>query len=176
MGIMKHGIGITLAATIVVASWLASTSAAPEINPEDLLGTWQIMSIKNLTTGEVDEIAKRRTIWFQVTKSHWTYIWMDLDRKVIQPQELAQLSNDARTTTNYSKIWNAENQPRFWASGGTYKIEDSNFVYTDLLSIEPHMIDNGGVEQIMKLDRTTYIYRAVPREGVVREYTHRRLD
>ncbi len=38
------------------------------------------------------------------------------------------------------------------------------------------MIDHGGVEEIVKLDRTTYIYRSVPRDGVVSEYTHRRID
>ena len=175
MEVMKHVIAISLAATIVVL-WLAPTSAQPNFNPEDLQGTWQIMSIKNLKTGEVDEIAKRRTIWFQVTKSHWTYIWMDLDRKVIQPEELARLPKDTQTSTNYRKIWGEENQPRFWASGGSYKIEDNKFVYTDLLSIEPYMIDHGGVEEIVKLDRTTYIYRSVPRDGVVSEYTHRRID
>ena len=175
MEVMKHVIAISLAATIVVL-WLARTSAQPNFNPEDLQGTWQIMSIKNLKTGEVDEIAKRRTIWFQVTKSHWTYIWMDLDRKVIQPEELARLPKDTQTSTNYRKIWGEENQPRFWASGGSYKIEDNKFVYTDLLSIEPHMIDHGGVEEIVKLDRTTYIYHSVPRDGVVSEYTHRRID
>ena len=52
MEVMKHVIAISLAATIVVL-WLARTSAQPNFNPEDLQGTWQIMSIKNLKTGEV---------------------------------------------------------------------------------------------------------------------------
>jgi hypothetical protein len=172
---MKY-VKILILAAAVIAAGLAATSEREAFDPEDLQGTWQIMSIKNLKTGEVDEIAKRRTIWFQVTKTHWTYIWMDLDRKVVTPEELAKLPEEARVKTNYTKIWNQEHEPRFWASGGTYKIEDGNFVYIDLLSIEPHMIDTDGVEKIVRLDDTTYVYHSRPRNGVVSEYTHRRLS
>ena len=174
---MRYAILLTLTAVFAGGEAISFVVNPPSIDPRDLQGTWQIMSIKNLETGEVDEIAKRRTIWFQVTERHWTYIWMDLDRDVVKPKELAELSEDDQIKTNYTKIWNHENEPRFWASGGTYKVEDNKFVYTDLLSIEPHMIGHTGVEEIVRLDRTTYIYHAMPDEkGVVRAYWHRRLD
>ena len=79
-----------------------------------------------------------------------------------------------RASTTSRRSWRSP--ARFWASGGTYIIEDGNFVYIDLLSIEPHMIDTDGVEKIVRLDETTYVYHSRPRNGVVNEYTHRRID
>jgi hypothetical protein len=166
-----------LMACAVVLAAVQLTHAERPASLDDLQGTWAIVSIKDMKTGEVDEIGKRRTIWLQLTKHHWTYIWMDLDRQVITPAELQKLAPEIRVRTNYAKIWDAEHRPRFWASGGTYRLEGNKFVYTDLVSIEPHMINHKGIEIIASVDGTTYVRHSVDERGViVRESIFRRLD
>ncbi len=155
----------------------APSLAQRALDPRDLLGTWQIMTVKDLTTGAVDSLFKRRTIWTQYTRTHWTYVWMDSGRKVTTPQELAALSPAARHDDKYRTMYDVNHQLRFWGSGGSYRLEGNRMHYTNLLSIEPYQVQLGGVETVTRLDSTSYVYRAVPdRNGVVREFTHRRLD
>jgi hypothetical protein len=163
---------------LTLLAWL-SLNAAPvaQINPADLQGTWQLVSVRDMKTGTLDQVEKSRTLWLQVTKSHWTYVWADLDRKVLKPEELARLAPEQRRAENYSKIWDAFDRPRFWGAGGGYTIEGNRFVYTGKVSIEPHMMQHGGVEIIAKLDRDTYVRHSVDKTGtVVRESIFRRLD
>jgi hypothetical protein len=151
--------------------------AGARIDPSLLKGVWQIMSVRNLSTGEVDEIARRQTIWFQVSDSVWTYIVTDKDRTNIAPDSLAKLAAGARRAANYAKIWNDAGQTRFWASAGTYRLVDDKLNLTRTLSIEPYMVGYNSVETIVKLDRDTYVYHTTPdAAGVIREYVHRRID
>jgi hypothetical protein len=141
------------------------------------MGTWQIMTVKNLKTGEVDSIFKRRTAWTQYTSSNWTYVYMDTGRVGRSQAELAKLPSAARRTENYNKMWNAAGQWRFWGSGGTYWLDGDRMLYTNLISIEPYQLQLGGVEKIVYVNDSAYAYQSTPdRDGVVREYTHKRLD
>jgi hypothetical protein len=143
------------------------------------------MTVKNLKTGEVDSIFKRRTLWTQYTRSHWTYIYADTGRREPTAAEFAKLSPDQRRKANYGKMFNETGQPgsptggwRFWASGGSYWLDGNTFRYTNLLSIEPSQVQFGGIEQIIYVDDTSYVYHSVPRDSTqpVREYFHKRLD
>ncbi len=154
------------------------TTRQGEIDPADLRGNWQVMSTLNTATGEADEVAQHRTNWFHVTDTHWTYVWMEKGRAVATPDEFASLAPEEQVSARYAKIWNDRNQPVFWASGGTYRIEDQAFVVEPrVMSIEPWMIGVEGEEPIARLDRTTYVYRSPPgADGSVVETTHRRID
>jgi hypothetical protein len=151
--------------------------AGARIDPALLKGVWQIMSVKNLRTGVVDEIARKQTMWFHVSDSVWTYIVTDKDRRNVTPAELAAMPPAARRTANYAKIWNDSAQTRFWASAGKYRLVDDKLHVTRTLSIEPYMVGFSSVETVVRLDRDTYIYHSPPdAEGVIREYVHRRID
>jgi len=154
------------------------TTRQGDMDPADLRGNWQVMSTRHTGTGEVEQVAPYRTNWFHVTDTHWTYVWMRKGREVVTPDELAQLTPDDRIAVQYAKIWNERHRPVFWASGGTYRIENQTFVVGPRdMSIEPWMIGVEGEEPISQLDRTTYVYLSPPRaDGSVTETTHRRLD
>jgi hypothetical protein len=135
----------------------------PRIAPELMAGTWQIMSVKNLATGDVDSIAKRRTMWTQYTNTRWTYIWTEVNRRAL---------------TQYAQVWNGAMQV-FWASGGEYWMPAGarEMFYTNVLSIAPWQLQIGSVEHVVSVTPNSYVYRSEPdAQGVVREYTHRRID
>ena len=141
------------------------------------MGTWQIMTVKDLKTGQVDSIFKRRTVWTQYTGRNWTYVYMDTGRVGRKPAEFAKLAPAAKWKENYAKMWNDAGQWRFWGSGGTYWLDGNRMFYTNLVSIEPYQLQLGGMENILYINDTTYAYRSTPdKDGVVHEYTHRRLD
>ena len=139
-------------------------------------GTWTVVAIRNLATGEVDSISTRRTMWLMVTSSHWTYVWMDHGRPVTTIDSMAALAPAARRDVHYAKIWDERDQPRFWASGGEYHIIGNRFVIARAMSIEPVQESVQSYDEIVQLDRTWYVYRTTDRAGVVREWVHRRLD
>ena len=182
--------GLSLVPLALVA-WSCNSAGSPPggsagtIDREKLTGTWQIMTSKNLKTGEVDSIFKRRLLWTQYTRAHWTYIYADSGRKEPTAAEFARLSPEARRKANYAKMFNESGQPgaatggwRFWSSGGNYWLDGNTFYYTNLLSIEPSQVEFGGIEQIISVNDSTYVYHSVPRDSTqpVREVTHRRLD
>jgi hypothetical protein len=157
---MRLPLFLSVACMLVPA---AAGAQVMRIAPQAMSGTWQIMTVKNLTTGEVDSIAKRRTMWTQYTNARWTYIWTDVSR---------------RAATQYAWVWNGPSQV-FWASGGEYWMPDAahDMFYTNVLSISPWQLQIGSVEHVVSVSPTSYIYRSEPdAKGVVNEYTHRRID
>jgi len=155
----------------------AVSREAPSVDHQKFMGTWQIMTVKNLKTGEVDSISKRRTLWTQYTARTWTYVYLDTGRVGRKPADMARLSPEARWRENYSKMWDSAGQWRFWGSGGTYWFDGDRMFYTNLISIEPYQLQLGGVEKVLYVDDSAYAYQSTPdKDGVVREYTHRRLD
>jgi len=170
-----NGMRISLGAFILAAT-LSPGGVQPAFRPEDLIGTWELVTVKDFKTGAVDDVLKHQRLWLQLTKSHWTYLWMDLDRKVIEPEDLSKLSPDDQVRENYSKIWYNEGRHRFWGAGGKYQIEGNKFVYTNDVSIEPYMLKRTGVEVIAKVDATTYVRQSINPQGeLVRESVFRRI-
>ncbi|MBI4421769.1 MAG: hypothetical protein HY560_13165 [Gemmatimonadetes bacterium] len=167
---------VWLLAVVGTTALAGAPPAEAQISHSQLMGTWQIIAVKNLKTGEVDSIANRRLIWTQYTRSRWTYVWSDTGRQVVSPAELGALPRDSVFPTNYGKIWDREHRHRFWGSGGEYWLVGDSMYYTNVISIEPYMLQLGGVEHIAFVNDTAYVYHSVPdRDGVVREYVHRRL-
>lgn len=165
--------GLLLAAAVAL---LPHAARAQAIDPAEMPGTWSVIAIRNVATGEVDSISQRRTIWLMVTLSHWSYVWMDHGRPVTTADSLAALPPDERRRVNYAKIWDERDQPRFWASGGEYRIVGNRFVIARAMSIEPAQQSLRSYDEIVQLDRTWYVYRTTDRAGLVREWVHRRLD
>src|SRR5438093_6252720 len=127
-------------ATALLALMAPAAAAPATIRVDDLVGTWELVSVKDVKTGTIDQVATHQRLWLQLTKSHWTYLWMDLDRQATTPEQLEQLPPDRRIQVNYAKIWDAAGRHRFWGAGGKYRIEGNRFVYTNDVSIEPYML------------------------------------
>jgi len=155
----------------------ADQAHRPTIQPKFIIGTWQVVERKNMTTGEVDSVPKHRTEWMMVSPTRWTYVWMELGRAVTTPAQLAALSEGQRRQTNYAKIYNDKDQNVFWASGGEYHIEGDRFVVVRAMSIEPFWVSVRSYDHIIYLDSTTYIYQDGPnKQGVITQITHHRID
>ncbi len=153
------------------------TARSAQIDKAQLHGVWQIMTIENLETGEVDSVANYRTIWTHYTDSHWTYVWMDAGREGSTPDEFAQLSPEAQHAENRAKMLDDEGEWRFWGSGGEWWLDGDVMGYTNVVSIEPYQVQMGGLEKVVYVNDSAYAYHTVPDAGeAVLEFTHRRLD
>src|SRR5215469_994513 len=96
------------------------------VKADDLLGTWELVSTKDLTTGSfvsgVEDASTGRQ-WTQYTRSHFMVVGMTHNRRVISPADFAQLSPEEQVKTNYARVWNEQNEQIFVARGGTYRVE-----------------------------------------------------
>ena len=125
---VTHGPTIALLA-FAAAACTPTTQQAGEgpqptaIDKAKLHGVWQIMTIENLETGEVDSVANYRTIWTHYTDSHWTYVWMDAGREGSTPEEFAGLAPEAQHAENRAKMLDDEGEWRFWGSGGEWWLD-----------------------------------------------------
>src|SRR5262245_20205460 len=54
-------------------------TAQVKINPDDLIGTWQLMTRRNTRTGVVDTVANRRVAWEGFTRNTYHLFEMDLN-------------------------------------------------------------------------------------------------
>jgi hypothetical protein len=170
-----NGARISLSIALLAVA-VSARSSQPAIRADDLVGTWQLVSIKDLTTGKIDDVGTHQLLWLQLTKSHWTYLWMDLDRATIEPEQLDRLPPDRRVRENYTKIWDDEGRHRFWGAGGKYRLDGNRFVYTNDISIEPYMLTRTGVEIIAQLTSTTYVRHSINQKGeVVKESVFRKI-
>jgi hypothetical protein len=175
-------IGPALVAAALVAGGAiraatVKTHQQPKIQPKFIIGTWEVVARKNMTTGEIDSVPKHRTEWFMVSPTRWTYVWMEHGRTVTTPDQLAAMSEEQRRQTNYAKIYNDQDKNVFWASGGEYHIVGDHFVVARHMSIEPYQQAWQSFDHIVYLDSTTYIYDDGPnKQGVVTQVIHRRVD
>lgn len=136
----RHTITLLLLAFTACAAPPDQSTQTARIDKAKLHGVWQIMTIENLETGEVDSIANYRTIWTHYTDSHWTYVWMGAGRDGSTPAEFAQLSPEAQHAENQAKMLDDEGEWRFWGSGGEWWLDGDVMGYTNVVSIEPYQV------------------------------------
>src|SRR5438045_2011352 len=109
-------------AGVVALSFIVALPVGAQVAPKaaDLVGTWQLVSAKDTSTGKVTP--DTGSAWMQFTKSHWTVIDMEAGRKTTSSADFAKLSPSARVKTNYARIWNDKDEQVFAARGGTYTL------------------------------------------------------
>jgi ketosteroid isomerase-like protein len=155
----------------------AAAQANPAIQTKFMPGLWQAVVDSNLRTGQVDSIAKHRTVWFITTQHDWIYLWVDRGRTVVTPAQLAAMSPEERRRANDAKIYDSTGANRVWGSAGHYEIRDGRFVYDQVMSIEPVQDHMHSFDKIVSLDSTTYSYDGAPnKNGVVIRTIYRRVD
>ena len=150
-------------------------SAQASIKHADLIGTWQLVTSKNLKTGAVDSVAKHRLTWINSTNSRRFYIASDLDRTIMADSQFRKLPADSQMQVNYAKVWNKEGVQRFASNAGPYTLKGNTITYTAELALN---LPKGDVSHftIIRLNRSTLVYRSEPdAQGVAEESTARRL-
>src|SRR5687768_11109128 len=137
---------------------LVPAETVAQVDAAKLRGTWQVVSVRNLRTGAVDTISKRRLVLTRYTDRYWTYTYMDLVRPTVTPDEFRKLTGAERVRADYGTVWDDAGVMRYWAAGGNYWLVGADRHYTNLVSIEPYQIHLGNVETVVQVDDDTYIY------------------
>jgi hypothetical protein len=175
---------VLIALTLLTGINLATAQVA--VKAEDRIGTWELVSTKNLNTGEavsgVND-AKTGLQWMQFTRSHFMVVGMTRDRSVTSPADFAKLSPEEKVKTNYARIWNEKNEQIFVARGGTYSIEGDKIHQKSTMALNTFIIGVDSVLKVTRLDKSTLIaqveFPPVPDPTTpthTRELTFRRLE
>src|SRR5438445_1991595 len=112
---------IAMLLTCTLVTGINCATAQVVVKAEDLLGTWELVSTKDLKTGNaVLGIGDANTgiEWMLFTRSHYMFIAMERGRSVTNPADFAKLSPEEKVKTNYARVWNEKNQQIFAANGG----------------------------------------------------------
>ena len=171
---------VLIVLTLLTGSNVATAQVA--VKAEDLIGTWELVSTKNLNTGEaisgVND-AKTGLQWMQFTRSHYMVVGMMRDRSVTSPADFAKLSPEEKVKTNYARIWNEKNEQIFAAGAGTYNVEGDKIHLKWTMALNTHFIGVEDALQIIRLDKSTMIVqRGFPilNPTTTRELTYRRIE
>ncbi len=168
-----------LAVVACAAIGLSPAAVCAQASPtaQDLVGTWQLMTVKNLKTGEVDSVANHGLGLVLFTPTHVSFTFMENNRPgSMAPDDYARLSPADKVGVNYSRIWNEQNVQQFRALASTWHLSGNTVTYGSEVRLDPYLVGKVFREQIVRLDKTTWVNRTEPdATGVAREETLRRI-
>ena len=173
-------IAAVLLALTLTGATLATAQVA--VKAEDLIGTWELVSTKDLKAAAAVygmNDASTGIQWMQFTRSHWMDVAMERSRSIINPADFAKLSPEEKVKTNYARVWNEKNQQIFAANGGTYTVEGDTIHQKLTIALSTSVIGVDRVLKITHLDKSTMVAQ-VPAPPVnpttTREVTYRRIE
>jgi hypothetical protein len=143
---------------------------------EDLPGTWQLVVIKNLKTGEVTQ--RNGTEWMQFTKSHFTVVGMDNGRPAVSEAKYDSLPAADKLNVDRARVFKDNGDQVFVARGGMWRLAGTVLHETPVMAIYAPII---GVDQALKIVRldsrnlVVQIDRRQPPTGAY-QLTYRRID
>jgi hypothetical protein len=181
---------MTNARWFIVAVFLAFTlltgincaTAQVVVKADDLLGTWELVSTKDLKTGSlVSGVNDANTglQWMQFTRSHFMVVGMTRDRSVISPADFEKLSPEEKVKTNYARVWNEKNEQVFVARGGTYSVEGDKIHQKPTIALQSAIIGVDNVLKVIRLDKSTLVAQVEfppVNPTTTREVTFRRIE
>ena len=173
-------VAVLLAFTLLTGIHCATAQAG--VKAEDLLGTWELVSTKDLKTGSrvygVNDASTGLT-WMQLTHAHFMVIGMTGDRSVMSPADYAKLSPEEKVKTNYARVWKEKNQQIFVARGGTYSLEGDKIRQKQTMALQSSIIGVDIVLKVIRLDQSTmtvqFAYPTINPTST-REATFRRIE
>jgi hypothetical protein len=180
---MTHAHGF-IAAVLLALTLTAVNCATAQVvvQVEDLIGTWELVSTKDLKTGAAVygiEDASTGMQWLQLTRSHYMLIGMTRDRSVISPADFAKLSPEEKVKTNYARVWNEKNEQLFGANGGTYSVEGDTIHEKPTMALYTGLIGTDRVLKLTRLDKSTMVAQLEwppVNPTTTRELTYRRIE
>src|SRR3989442_9274164 len=158
---MTHARGF-IAAVLLTLTVTAVNFATAQVvvQVEDLIGTWELVSTKDLKTGAAVygiEDASTGIQWMLLTRSHYMFIAMERGRSVTNPADFAKLSPEEKVKTNYARIWNEKNQQIFAANAGTYTVEGDKIHRKFTMALNTYFIGVDFVLKVTRLDKSTMV-------------------
>ena len=179
---MTNARGFIAAVLLAFLTAVNFATAQVVVQVEDLIGTWELVSTKDLKTGAAVygiEDASTGMQWLQFTRSHYMLIGMTRDRSVISPADFAKLSPEEKVKTNYARVWNEKNEQLFGANGGTYSVEGDTIHEKPTMALYTGLIGTDRVLKITRLDTSTMVAQlAWPpvNPTTTRELTYHRIE
>ena len=173
-------IAVLLTCTLVTG--INCATAQVVVKAEDLLGTWELVSTKDLKTGNAVlgmGDASTGLWWWQFTRSHYMLIAMERGRSVMNPADFAKLSPEEKVKTNYARVWNEKNEQIFAANGGTYTVEGDKIHQTPTIALATYIIGVDSVVKVTRLDKSTVVVQyefPLVNPTTTRESTFRRNE
>jgi hypothetical protein len=168
-----HRIIAVSCAALFATPMLLGAQKAPKL--ADLLGTWQVVSTKNLKTGEVTP--RDGTEWLQLTKTHFTIIGMDNGRATVSPAKYDSLSAADKIKADHDRVFKDDGAQVFVARGGTWKLVGNEMHGTPVMAIYSPIIGTEQVLKIVRIDKENLVVQFTPRSVTTTyEMTYRRLD
>jgi hypothetical protein len=171
---------VLIALTLLTGINFATAQVA--VKADDLLGTWELVSTKDLKTGAavygLDD-ASTGIQWMQLTRSHFMVVAMERGRSVTNAADFAKLSPEEKVKINYARVWNEKNEQIFAARGGTYRLDGDKLYKKPTIALYTTIIGAERVMQIIRLDKSTMIAQVgVPylNPTDTRELTFRRVE
>ena len=171
---------VLIALTLLTGINFATAQVA--VKADDLIGTWELVSTKDLKTGAAVyglEDASTGIQWMQFTRSHWMVVAMERGRRVTNPADFSKLSPEEKVKTNYARVWNEKNEQLFGANGGTYSVEGDTIHEKPTMALYTGLIGADRVLKITRLDKSTMgaeIGWPPVNPTTTRELTYRRIE
>jgi len=153
----------SIAAVLIVLTLLTGINfaiAQVAVKADDLIGTWELVSNKDLKTGAAvsgPEGASTGMQWMQFTRSHWMVVAMERGRSVTNPADFSKLSPEEKVKTNYARVWNEKNEQIFAARGGTYSLEGDKIYQKPTIALDTIIIGVNLVLKVTRLDKSTMV-------------------
>jgi hypothetical protein len=143
---------------------------------EDLQGTWQLVVIKNLKTGEVTQ--RNGTEWMQFTKSRFTVVGMDNGRPAVSEAKYDSLSAADKISADHARVFKDNGDQVFVARGGTWRVAGSVLHETPVMAIYAPIIGVDFALKVMRLDNRNLVVQTTRRARSTDTYelTYRRID
>jgi hypothetical protein len=169
---------LVLGAVVVVTATSALRVSGRAVSPaDDLLGTWEEVSIKNMKTGAIDTVINHRVNWSAYTRSHIFYAAMPKERPSTDPADFGKLSDTEKMKIRYGWVWNDKGQGIFNSFGASYTWSGDTLTYNMEVVRNPSDVNHPIRERVVRVDRKTLIIHTLPdANGNWREETWRRLD
>jgi hypothetical protein len=169
-----HRIMAVSGAALFAIPMLLGAQKAPKA--EDLRGTWELVSSKDLTTGKV--YPRDGTEWMQLSKSRFTVVGMDNGRPATSAAKYDSLSAADKIKTDHDRVFADDGSQLFVARGGTWKLVGNELHETPVMANYSPIIGADLVLKIVRLDGKNLVVQAIPirTTGTVYEVTYRRLD
>ena len=169
---------LVLGAAMMVTATAALGEREPAMAPvEDLLGTWEEVTIKDMKTGTIDTVINRRVNWSSYTRSHMFYAAMPRERTRTDPADLGKLPDAEKMKVRYGWVWNEQGQGIFNSFGSSYTWSGDTLTYHMEVARNPSDVNRPIRERVVRVDRKTLIIHTLPdANGNWREETWRRLD
>lgn len=169
---------LVLGAVVMVTATSALGVNERAISPgEDLLGTWEEVTIKNMKTGTIDTVINQRVNWSCYTRSHIFYAAMPKERPRTDLADLGKLPDTEKMKIRYGWVWNEKGQGIFNSFGSSYTWSGDTLTYNMEVARNPSDVNRPVRERVVRVDRKTLIIHTLPdAAGNWREETWRRLD